>query len=478
MGLAALFCLHLSAQQSVQDQKMKWWREARFGMFIHWGPYAVLGGVYNDYLQRVGGTEWIMNRCKIPVREYQEITKTFNPVKYDPEAWVRMAKDAGMKYMIITAKHHDGFAMFKSKASHYNIVDFTPYGKDILDGLAKACRKYDMKLGFYYSQIQDWNNPGGTTGRRPMSQGWPNPDAEKIDAYTLAHNGSWDPLQQTRTREEYFDQLAIPQIKELLENYGDVAVIFWDTPSGMTEEYAKKIADVLKDYPHVITNDRLIRDNERYTGDYKTPEQKVPGAKELDGTDWETCMTLNDSWGYKKRGTVWKTSRTLILNLIDIVSKGGNYLLNIAPDGEGGISEENTKRLKDVGDWMKKYGKSIYGTERCKIKQPDWGYCTQKVAGKKTYVYLHVVDWPENQQILFRLYHKAIAVRLLHNGEALNFKNTHDGIYIDLPEEAPDEIASVIELEFDEVLPGYKIMPMNTNSYEIIDAVKEKGKDK
>lgn len=244
------------------------------------------------------------------------------------------------------------------------------------------------------SQIQDWNNPGGTTGRRPMSQGWPNLDAEKIDAYTLAHNGSWDPLQQTRTREEYFDQLAIPQIKELLENYGDVAVIFWDTPSGMTEEHAKKIADVLKNYPHVITNDRLIRGSERYTGDYKTPEQKVPGAKELDGTDWETCMTLNDSWGYKKRGTVWKTSRTLILNLIDIVSKGGNYLLNIAPDGEGDIPKENIKRLKDVGDWMKKYGKSIYGTERCKIQQPAWGYCTQKVVGKKTYVYLYVVDWP------------------------------------------------------------------------------------
>lgn len=221
---------------------MKWWREARFGMFVHWGPYSLLGGVYNGYLQRVGGTEWIMNRCKIPVKEYQDITRTFNPVKFDPEALVRIAKEAGMKYLVITAKHHDGFAMFKSQASKYNIVDFTPYGKDVLDTLAKACRKQGIKLGFYYSQIQDWNNPGGTTGRRPMSQGWPHPKAEEIDAYTLAHQGSWDPLQQTATRKEYFDRVAIPQIKELLTNYGDIAVFFWDTPSEMTEEYAGKSA--------------------------------------------------------------------------------------------------------------------------------------------------------------------------------------------------------------------------------------------
>ena len=414
-----------------------------------------------------------MNRCKIPVTEYQEVTKTFNPVKYDAEKWVRLAKDAGMKYMIITAKHHDGFAMFKSKASNYNIVDFTPYGKDVLDALAKACRKYDMKLGFYYSQIQDWNNPGGTTGRRTMDQGWPNPDAEKIDAYTLAHGGSWDPLQQTRTRNEYIDQLAIPQLKELLENYGDIAVIFWDTPSEMTEEFAEKIHKVLEKYPHIITNDRLIRGSERFTGDYKTPEQSIPTTKQLDGTDWETNMTLNDSWGYKKRGTVWKTSRTLILNLIDIVSKGGNYLLNIAPDGEGAIPEPNIKRLQDVGAWMKKYGNSIYGTEPCRIKKPDWGYCTQKIVGQKTYVYLYVVDWPEDQQILFRFYHDASTARLMHSGKTLKFRNSHDGIYIDLPRKAPDKIASVVELEFDKVLSRHKIKPMNTDNYEIIDAVKE-----
>ena len=471
-----LFLQNGFTQTEEHDRKMKWWREARFGMFIHWGPYSILGGVYNDYLQRVGGTEWIMNRCKIPVKEYQEITKTFNPVKYDAEAWVKMAKDAGMKYLVITAKHHDGFAMIKTKASKYNIVDFTPYGKDVLDALAKACRKHDMKLGFYYSQIQDWNNPGGTTGRRTMDQGWPNPKANEIDEYTQAHNGSWDPLQQTATRKEYFNNIAIPQIKELLTNYGDIAIFFWDTPTGMTEEYAKKINDLFKDYPHIITNDRLIRGSKKYTGDYKTPEQIIPTVKQLDGTDWETNMTLNDSWGYKKRGCVWKTSETLILNLVDIVSKGGNYLLNIAPDGEGGIPEINYHRLKEIGNWMKKYGESIYETERVKTSQPMWGRCTQKIVGNKTYVYLHVIDWPEDQQLLFRLYEKAISAKLLHNGQTLKFKNTHDGIYIDLPKYAPDKYVSVIKVEFDKQLPRFKIRPMNQSNYEIVDADKESQK--
>ena len=239
-----LFSVRLSAQPSTaQDQKMAWWREARFGMFIHWGPYALWGGEYHGHQQRVGGTEWIMNRCKIPVKEYQEMTRKFNPTDYNPEEWVRLAKETGMKYIVITTKHHDGFAMFKSKASKYNMVDFTPYGKDVIDALAKACRKYDMKLGFYYSQRQDWNNPGGATHRRPMSQGWANPDSVTIDAYTLAHQGSWDPAQQTRTFNEYVDNVAIPQVKELLTNYGDIAVFFWDTPSGMTKADAKKFAD-------------------------------------------------------------------------------------------------------------------------------------------------------------------------------------------------------------------------------------------
>ncbi|HWW39515.1 MAG TPA: alpha-L-fucosidase, partial [Pedobacter sp.] len=211
-----------------KDERMKWWREARFGMFIHWGVYAQWAGVYHGHEQTRGGAEWIMNRSKIPVAEYQAKAKEFNPTQYDADLWVKMAKDAGMKYIVITAKHHDGFALFKSNASKWNIADATPYGKDVLKPLAAACKKYGVKLGFYYSHAQDWNNPGGSAARKEMREGWANPDSTKIDAYTLAHKGHWDPAQETATFDQYIDRVAVPQVKEILSNYGDIAVLWWD----------------------------------------------------------------------------------------------------------------------------------------------------------------------------------------------------------------------------------------------------------
>ena len=196
--------INMAQKTLTKDERMQWWREARFGMFIHWGVYAVPAGTWDG--RQIGGIgEWIMNRGKIPVADYQRIAKDFNPVKYDPDAWVRMAKDAGMKYIVITSKHHDGFALFETKASKWNVVDATPYGKDLLKPLAEACKKYGIKLGFYYSQAQDWNNPGGSAARRPMKEGWANPDSVIIDAYTKEHNGHWDPAQEKRTFAEYID---------------------------------------------------------------------------------------------------------------------------------------------------------------------------------------------------------------------------------------------------------------------------------
>ncbi len=206
------------AQTSVQtvsrDKRMEWWREARFGLFIHWGVYSVPAGYYNGQpINRIG--EWIMNRGKIPVAEYQQFAAAFNPVKYDADAWVKLAKDAGMKYIVITAKHHDGFALFKSNASKWNMVDATPYGKDLLKPLAEACRKYGMKLGFYYSHAQDWCNPGGAAVKKAASEGWANPDSATIDAYTAAHDGHWDPAQTTKTMAQYIDEVAVPQVKRV-----------------------------------------------------------------------------------------------------------------------------------------------------------------------------------------------------------------------------------------------------------------------
>lgn len=428
-----------------RDQRMEWWREARFGMFIHWGVYAVLAGEYDGH--PIGhAAEWIMNRGKIPVAEYHKVAYQFNPVKYDADAWVHMAKDAGMKYIVITAKHHDGFALFGSKASKWNVVDATPYGKDLLQPLVAACRKYGIRLGFYYSQAQDWNNPGGAVARKVTSEGWPNPDSARIDAYTLAHNGHWDPYQTTDSMSDYVDRVAIPQVKELLTRYGDVAVLWWDTPTGMTDEYADRLHSLLSLQPKIITNDRLKRPN--FPGDYKTPEQKIPNLSELDGKDWETCMTMNGTWGFKASDHNWKAPATLIHNLVDIASKGGNYLLNVGPTAEGEFPQASIDALKAIGVWMKVNGEAIYNTKASPLGPLSWGRCTKKTKGDNTILYLSVFDWPANGQLLVPgLKSEVITARLLAGAASLKTTATADGCMIDVPATAPDPIATVIKLE-------------------------------
>lgn len=429
-----------------QKERMKWWNEARFGMFIHWGVYSVPGGVYKGHEMRHGGAEWIMNRSKIPVNEYQQYAKEFNPVKYDADAWVRMAKEAGMKYIIITAKHHDGFAMFKTGASKWNIVDATPYGKDVLKPLAAACKKYGIKLGFYYSQAQDWNNPGGAASRKVATEGWLNPDSAKIDAYTKEHNGHWDPAQTTASMSDYIDKVAVPQVKELLSNYGKVSVLWWDTPTNMTDEYAQKLQAVLKLQPGIITNDRLKRPN--FPGDTKTPEQKIPDLKELDGKYWETCMTMNGTWGYKSYDHNWKSTETLVRNLIDIASKGGNYLLNIGPKSDGEFPEESIQRLAEIGKWMKVNGEAIYATQASPLQPLSWGRCTRKDGQNATTLYLSVFEWPkEGKLIVPGLKNQVISAKILANGKLLKTSLTKDGLSISIPAQAPDNIASVIKVE-------------------------------
>lgn len=463
------FCSHsflsLLAQTSTVSDRMEWWREARFGMFIHWGVYAVPAGVYKGQkINRIG--EWIMNRGKIPVSEYQAFAREFNPVKYDPDAWVKMAKDAGMKYIVITAKHHDGFALFDSKATKWDIVDATPYGKDLLKPLADACRKYGIKLGFYYSQAQDWNNPGGAAARKVASEGWANPDSATIDAYTDAHSGHWDPAQTAKTMSQYVDDVAVPQVKELLTNYGDVAILWWDTPTGMTDEYAEKLNALLKLQPNIITNDRLKRPN--YPGDYKTPEQRIPNLSELDGKDWETCMTMNETWGYKSYANNWKSVETLVRNLIDIASKGGNYLLNVGPRADGTFPQESIDILKGMGAWMKVNGEAIYDTKASPFGLFPWGRCTKKDPdsyrdGTNTTLYLSVFDWPKDGKLILPgLKNKVSSAKLLANGAMLKTKKTKEGLNVFTSAQAIDPIATVIKIE----VKG------------IVDIEKTKSKDK
>lgn len=398
-----------------RNARMKWFREARFGMFIHWGVYSVPAGTYNG--KRIGGIgEWIMNSGKIPCAEYQAYAKQFNPVKYNADAWVRAAKEAGMKYIVITSKHHDGFAMFDSKASDWNIMKASPFGRNPLKELAAACQKHGIRLGFYYSQAQDWNNPGGA-----------------------AAGGHWDKAQDG-SMDDYIKNVAVPQVKEILSNYGNISVLWWDTPYEMTRERAAMLAPLLKLQPGIIHNNRL---GGGFNGDTETPEQYIPPTG-FGNRDWETCMTMNDTWGYKSYDQNWKSSETLVRNLVDIASKGGNYLLNIGPTNEGLMPAASLQRLKDVGAWMKVNSTAIYATTASPFKKLPWGRCTKQAIKIGTALYLHVFDWPADGRLLVPGLTGDIVGAHLLDQRSLPFEKTPDGLLIHVPREAPSKYSSTV----------------------------------
>jgi alpha-L-fucosidase len=426
-----------TAATTSQEDKMDWWREARFGLFIHWGLYAQPAGEWKGE-EIAGISEWIMARAKIPVKEYEKLASTFNPVKYDADQWVRLAKEAGMKYIVITSKHHDGFAMFHSKASAYNILDATPFGRDPLKELADACEKHGLRLGFYYSQAQDWHEPGGTYWN--IESGEPH----------------WDPDLERDSLMNYIKGKAVPQVKEILENYGGLDILWWDTPRGMTEEAAQALQDVADDYPAMLTNNRLYRP---WPGDFTTPEQHVPPTG-LD-YDWEVCMTMNTSWGYKHYDHNWKSSETLVRMLVDIASKGGNLLLNVGPTAEGLIPEPSVERLQAMGKWMDVHGESIYGTSASPFFKLTWGRCTQRVEEDGTILYLHVFQWPENLQLRVpSMEAKVSEVYLLSDKEQkLNSRKEGEDLLIDLPETMPDPVNTVVVLKTSGELKVQSNMP-------------------
>jgi len=422
-----------------RDARMEWWREARFGMFIHWGAYAKLAGVWNG--QRIdrgvgnGLGEWIMYNAKINVEDYAREASAFNPVEFDADAWVRLAKDAGQKYIVITTKHHDGFALFDSKVSSFNIVDHTPFKRDVILELAAACHKHGIKLGFYYSQAQDWHHPGGAAKKNTFNGGDP-----AAGHWDKAQGGSFD---------DYLQHIAAPQIRELLTNYGPVSVFWWDTPVGMNKFRAEKLAPLMQLQPGIITNNRLSdRIEGGFPGDTETPEQTIPSTGFKD-RDFEVCMTMNETWGYKKNDQNWKTARELIRKLIDVASKGGNFLLNVGPDDVGRIPPESVEKLQEMGKWMHVNGEAIYGTSASPFAKLPWGRCTQK-PGK---LYLQVFNWPADGKLVVPgLISPVMKASLLADGQSLKVSSNGNGKVIHVPREAPDPIASVVCVELDSPL--------------------------
>jgi len=314
-----------------KDARLAWFRDAKYGMFIHWGLYSIPAGEWKGQ-RSLGLGEWIMFRTPVPVREYEQLAAQFNPVKFNADEWVKLAKDAGMKYMVITSKHHDGFALFRSKASKYNVVDATPFKRDILRELADACKRQNMRLGFYYSQSQDWHEPNGA-------------------------GNTWDfGPDEKKDYDQYLRGKAEPQVKELLTEYGPVALIWFDTPRMMTEERAQRFANIVRELgPETLIDGRLGTE-----GDYvSTGDNVIP--PQVNGQAWETPATINHTWGYRKDDTDWKSAGEITFKLLDIVSKGGNYLLNVGPMSDGAIPQPSQDVLRTVGKWLQMNGEAVYG---------------------------------------------------------------------------------------------------------------------
>ncbi|WP_205164588.1 MULTISPECIES: alpha-L-fucosidase [Arenibacter] len=417
------------------DERMEWWRDAKFGLFIHWGAYSIIGGERGERIAG-GGAEWAMDKLDFTIEEYEKFPKMFDPQLFNADDWVKMAKDAGMKYIVITSKHHDGFCLWDSEVTDYDIMDTAPIKRDIIKELAEASRKQGIKFGVYHS-IVDWHHP--------QAQGnlFPNYNAGQKDQTVV--NPEFP---------EYYKNYLKPQVKELLTNYGDIDVVWFDGDwiADYTTEMGKEMYSYIRELqPNTIINNRVDKGRKgmegmdmegNFAGDFGTPEQEIP-ATGID-SDWEACMTMNGTWGYKPDDTKWKSSEDLIQKLVDIVSKGGNFLLNIGPDGFGRFPAQSIRRLKAMGDWTDANGNAIYGATASPYDMPEWGRYTKKDG----VVYAHVFDWPEDGQLVINKNIKLKkATLLLAPQTEISSNKIANGTVLQLPKEAPDQSVSVIKLE-------------------------------
>lgn len=429
--LALLLCIpghSLAGETAAQhDARMKWFRDARFGMFIHWGLYSQAAGEW-DGKSTSGAGEWMMNEARIPVSQYAKLVPQFDPEKFDAGQWVALAKDAGMKYVVITTKHHEGFGMYPSALTDWCLKS-TPFQRDPLAELAAACRKAGIKLCFYHS-IMDWHHPDYLPRKSWNDQANTNAD---FDRYVVYLKG---------------------QLKELLTRYGAIGILWFDGQweDTWTHDRGVDLCNYVRSLqPDIIINNR-VGPLASHLGDYGTPEQTIPASGYGPGVDWETCMTMNDTWGFKKQDHNWKSPEILIRNLIDIASKGGNYLLNIGPTGEGQIPDASVERLQAIGQWMRVNHEAIYSTAASPFShQLPWGRCTQKTDGRTTTLYFHVFNWPADGSLTVpELKTKPRKIWLLSDQKknSLSTRVTDDGLVITCPRSSPDAISTTIVAQF------------------------------
>ncbi len=411
---------------------MSWWREARFGMFIHWGLYAVPAGEWNGKTEY---GEWIRTSAQIPLEVYDQFRTKFNPVNFDADQWAKTARDAGMKYIVITSKHHDGFCMFDTRQTEFNIMT-TPFRRDPMKELAEACRKYGLKFCFYHS-IMDWHHPDYLPRRDwEKDRSTEGADFDRYVAYMKA------------------------QLKELLTNYGDIGVLWFDGEWEQTwnEKYGREIYNYVRSLqPAIIVNNRVgagrldmegLTKAGAFGGDFGTPEQQIPPTG-LPGVDWETCMTMNDHWGYNKADTSFKTTREVIHMLADIASKGGNYLLNVGPASSGVFPQRSMDILDGIGKWINVNGESVYGTDASPFKALPWGRCTQKSSPTGTVLYLHVFNWPSDGRVILPgILNVPIEAYMLADPgkKGLKTDRKDDALLVSVPSTAPDQDNSVVVL--------------------------------